>query len=675
MRNGHTIAVIIPAINEAQSIANVLRDIPDWVDHVIVADNGSTDDTPAIARANGAQVVAESHRGYGSACLRGMTALENPDIVVFLDGDYSDHPDQMDRLVDPIIENHAEMVIGSRVLGHHDPGALTPQARFGNQLACLLMRMFWGARHTDLGPFRAIRYSTLQSLAMADPDYGWTVEMQIKAALAQVPTAEVPVDYRKRIGRSKVSGTLRGVVGAGYKILSTIFLSALDWHLRGGKHARRHRILIFTRYPIPGKTKTRLIPALGPEGAADLQKSMTEHAVRVADTLPEPQKEIWFTGTDESQMAAWLGTHRSYHPQPDGDLGSRMTQAFRHAFDTGAETATLIGIDSPSITPAIHAAAMTALQRHDIVIGPATDGGYYLIGMTAHAARTTLPAIFTEIDWGTEQVYAQTLERIRPLNLRLHRLAYLEDVDLPEDLPVHALIPDAKDRPRLSIIIPTLNEADNIAHTIAPLVQPGIEIIVADGGSTDATCTIAEEHRAIVLHTPKGRSRQMNHGAARARAENLLFLHADTGLPANFLEQILDVLADPRVACGAFQFSTDGIGFYMRITQWGVNFRSRYLTLPYGDQALFMTAESFQAASGYDQVPIMEDFVLIRKLRTRGRVVIAPGHARTSARRWRQIGPWKTFWINQITLFAWHLRIDPQKISRFYHHARRNQSP
>ena len=675
MRNDHTIAVIIPAINEARSIANVLKDIPHWVDDIIVADNGSSDDTPAIAQANGARVVHEPKRGYGSACLKGMAALNNPDIVVFLDGDYSDHPDQMDRLVDPIIENRASMVIGSRVLGHHAPGALTPQARFGNKLACFLMRLFWDVRHTDLGPFRAIRYTTLQSLAMADPDYGWTVEMQIKAALANVPTTEVPVDYRKRIGKSKVSGTIRGVFGAGYKILSTIFLSAIDWHLRGSKHSQQHHLLIFTRFPVPGKTKTRLIPALGPEGAAQLQKAMTEHALTTADTLPQMHQKIWYTGTDESRMADWLGAQRSYMPQPEGDLGTRMTQAFQHAFENGAKSATLIGIDSPGITPAIHTAAMAALKKHHIVIGPATDGGYYLIGMTAKAASTALPSIFTNVDWGTQVVYSQTLNHIQNLGLKYHRLAYLEDVDLPEDLPVHALNPQSEDTPKLSIIIPTLNEAENIVHTLKSLNQPGIEIIIADGGSTDTTCQLAEESGAAILHTTKGRSTQMNHGAARARARALLFLHADTQLPENFLEEVLTILSDPRVSCGAFQFSTGTTSLSMRLAQWGTNFRSRYLALPYGDQALFMTAQSFQAVSGYDTIPIMEDYILVRKLGAHGRIVLAPSRARTSPRRWQQIGHWKTFWINQLTIIAWHLGINPAKIARFYHRARQPRTP
>ncbi len=227
MRDGAKIAVIIPALNEERSIGKVIAAIPDWVDEIIVADNGSTDKTAEIARANEARVVYEPRRGYGSACLAGLATLNTPDVIVFLDGDFSDHPDEMFWLVDPITRGETDMVIGSRVLGHAETGALTPQARFGNWLACTLIRLFWGVEYSDLGPFRAIRSTALEQLNMSDPDYGWTVEMQIKAARDGIRAREVPVSYRRRIGQSKVSGTVRGVIGAGWKILYTIFRAAM----------------------------------------------------------------------------------------------------------------------------------------------------------------------------------------------------------------------------------------------------------------------------------------------------------------------------------------------------------------------------------------------------------------------------------------------------------------
>ena len=225
--DAHEIAVIIPALNEEQSIGKVLDAIPTWVDDVLVVDNGSTDRTQEVARRHGARVLREPRRGYGAACLKAMAALRAPEVVVFLDGDYSDYPEQMDRVVDPIVQGRADMVLGSRVLGTREPGALLPQARFGNWLSCTLIRALWKHRYTDLGPFRAISWTSLQRLAMADQNFGWTVEMQIKAVRQGLRVQEVPVSYRPRIGKSKVTGTALGVVKAGTKILYTIFVQAL----------------------------------------------------------------------------------------------------------------------------------------------------------------------------------------------------------------------------------------------------------------------------------------------------------------------------------------------------------------------------------------------------------------------------------------------------------------
>jgi glycosyltransferase involved in cell wall biosynthesis len=220
------IDVLIPALNEDKSIGLVLDALPEgWVRRVVVVDNGSTDRTAEIARAHGAEVVPEPQRGYGAACLRGLRHLagDPPSIVVFLDGDFSDHPSELPRLVEPILCEEAELVIGSRVIGNREPGALLPQAVFGNWLACALMATLYGYRFTDLGPFRAIEWAALERLAMADEDFGWTVEMQVKAARQGLRAVEVPVSYRKRIGVSKVTGTIEGSVKAGIKILYTIF--------------------------------------------------------------------------------------------------------------------------------------------------------------------------------------------------------------------------------------------------------------------------------------------------------------------------------------------------------------------------------------------------------------------------------------------------------------------
>ena len=227
MRNGRRIAVVIPALDEEDAIGKVIGDIPSWVDEIVVADNGSRDGTADVARQAGARVVSEPARGYGAACLAAIAALEPCDIVVFLDGDYSDHPEEMDRLVDPIADDAADLVIGSRTSAAREPGALTPQQVFGNWLAVTLIRLIWGQRYNDLGPFRAIAKPKLDLLKMADRDYGWTVEMQVKAIELGLRIRDVPVSYRRRIGVSKVSGTVKGTVLAGYKILWIIGRQAM----------------------------------------------------------------------------------------------------------------------------------------------------------------------------------------------------------------------------------------------------------------------------------------------------------------------------------------------------------------------------------------------------------------------------------------------------------------
>lgn len=218
------VTVVIPAFNEASSIAKVLREIPrDIADEVIVVDNASTDDTAKRAKESGAHVVAESLRGYGAACLRGLSEAKATDIIVILDADLSDYPEQMRRLVEPIAKDEADFVIGSRVLGEREKGALAHQAFWGNKLATFLIRIFYKKSFSDMGPFRAIRFSSLKSLRMKDRDFGWNAEMQIKAIRKGLRIKEVPVDYRRRIGTSKISGTLSGTLRAGAKIIYTIF--------------------------------------------------------------------------------------------------------------------------------------------------------------------------------------------------------------------------------------------------------------------------------------------------------------------------------------------------------------------------------------------------------------------------------------------------------------------
>lgn len=222
--------VVIPAYNEEEAIHKVIGDIPSIVREIVLVDNNSKDKTIEVAIAAGATVLSEPKQGYGAACLKGINYLaqkENPpQILVFLDGDYADYPEELPLVIEPIVQNQADFVVGSRALGNRAKGALTPQQIYGNKLAALLLKLFFGQKATDLGPFRAINFNSLLALQMKDTNYGWTVEMQIKAAKKGLRYAEVPVNYKARIGVSKVSGTVKGTILASCKILYTLFKHA-----------------------------------------------------------------------------------------------------------------------------------------------------------------------------------------------------------------------------------------------------------------------------------------------------------------------------------------------------------------------------------------------------------------------------------------------------------------
>ena len=707
MRNGATIAVIIPALNEEQSIGEVVKAIPKWVDDIIVVDNGSMDRTVEVALAGGARVAHEPRRGYGSACLTGIASLKEPNIVVFLDGDYSDYPDEMGLLVDPIIEGRLDMVVGSRVLGARQPGALTPQARFGNWLACALMRLFWKAQYTDLGPFRAISCDALASLNMRDKDYGWTIEMQIKAIRRGLRIEEAPVSYRKRIGKSKVSGTVRGVFFAGKKILGTIFRSAIRSSLCEAQFSPWQEVILFSRYPEPGKTKTRLIPSLGPDKAARLQYLMTEHALRRINEFSQSNTahvEIRFDGGSRALMKSAFGAGPTYLPQGDGDLGFRMARAFAEAFRIGMKRVVIIGSDCPQITSRILEEAFHSLLTYDIVLGPATDGGYYLIGLKRYA-----PTLFIDIPWGTDQVLAITMEQADQAGLSITLLEELSDIDRPEDMEVwekavqenygrswdeldtnlskksifsvkHATdrnstpmnlseIPidraDSTNCELISVIIPTLNEEAYIPATLLRALQvPNVELVVIDGGSADRTTTYARNLGAQVITSTRGRAAQMNEGAKVAQGDILLFLHADTLLPDGWADRIREVLALPDIACGAFEFRLDAMFPGSRVIERLTNLRSYLFHMPYGDQAIFVKSDLFHKIGGYPNLPIMEDFELVRRLRNLGNVGIAPFPAMTSARRWRQVGACKTTLVNQLVIVAYMAGLSPNFTAR-----------
>ncbi|MBK8915373.1 MAG: TIGR04283 family arsenosugar biosynthesis glycosyltransferase [Phycisphaerales bacterium] len=663
----HRIAVIIPALNEEQSLPHLLAAIPDWVDDVIVVDNGSSDATAAVAAEHGARVVSEPCRGYGAACLAGIAASDAAEILVFLDADFSDHPEQMERLVSPIARGRADLVIGSRTLGNRERGALRFVQRWGNALACLLIRRFWSHNYTDLGPFRAIRASALASLQMDDRNYGWTIQMQVRAVQAGLRVLEAPVDYRRRIGQSKISGTVRGVVSAGSKILATVLRERLRTSPGPSPRIAPEHLIVFSRCPEAGKTKTRLIPALGAEGAAALQQEMTVHTlltVNQAQMARKASAEVRFAGGTADCMSVLFGMEMPLLPQGDGDLGQRMRRALADAFARGAQRVVVIGSDCPSLDAEAIGDALNALQAHDCVLGPARDGGYYLVGL-----RSPTPGLFERIDWGGEQVLQQTLQRAAASGLSVHRLQCRQDVDTPEDLAEW----QRSRRPRLSVIIPALNEAATIRDTIERArAAESVEVLVVDGGSNDDTRRIARKSGARVIRAATGRASQMNAGAARARGELLVFLHADTQLPAGYADEVARTLSAPDTVVGAFRLHIAGTGTTFRAVEWGASLRSRLLGMPYGDQALHMRAADFFRLGGFPALPIMEDFELVRRARRIGRVMTARSAVQTSARRWVAQGVLRLTLIHQACVLAYRLGVAPARIAGWRD---RNSSP
>lgn len=674
MRQGHHIAVIIPALNEDESIEHVVRSIPPWVDDVIVADNGSSDATAERALHAGARIIRESRRGYGSACLAAIAELDEPDIVVFLEGDFGDRPQEADLLVDPIIAGEADMVIGSRVLGPREPGALLLQQRLGNRLACGLIRLFWRVKFTDLGPFRAIRYRTLQRMNMRDRDYGWTVEMQVKAAKIGVPVKEVAVSYRKRIGRSKVSVIIPGVLGASTKIPATIFFTAAGLIPVPDGNEPVERAMVFTRYPASGKTKTRLIPALGADGAARLHRRMAERTVGMIRRLRKRpiSVAVLYDGGTQEQFRDWLGADLEYHEQGSGDLGARMLKGFRSAFRDGIERAVLVGTDLPGLDPATVGRALDKLADHDLVLGPASDGGYYLIGL-----KRSYGELFRDMPWGTEKVLEKTLFVARSLGLSVALMSRLDDLDRPEDLLrwekrlpwfFDGLGDDRSNSfPSVTAVIPALNEEASLGRTLDRVQnEPRVEVIVVDGGSSDGTVELVQARGVKVLHARRGRARQMNMGADHACGEILLFLHADTLLPVGWTRHVLETLRNREVVVGAFELRIDSPMRGLRLIERLTHFRCTTMQMPYGDQALFVRRELFEKVGGFPEIPIMEDFLLVRQLRKLGRIAIASDAVVTSGRRWEKLGLWRTTAINQFMVLGYYLGIPLERLERIY---------
>ncbi len=429
----------------------------------------------------------------------------------------------------------------------------------------------------------------------------------------------------------------------------------------------KQRLILFARYPVAGRVKTRLIPAVGAAGAAALHRRLVLRTLRVAQTACREagaELEIRFDGGSEDAIRHWLGEGWLCRPQCAGDLGERMAEAFEDSLREGSAATVIIGSDCPSLTPDPIAAAFQALSRAPAALGPATDGGYYLIGLTRN-----IPELFRGLAWGTDTVLAESLHHLDQASVKPVLLDRLDDLDRPEDLPAWQRLAAAEDSQlnRVSVIIPALNEEQQVAATLQS-VRKGepFEIIVVDGGSTDNTAKFAREAGAMVLSSSPGRARQMNAGAASAAGNVLLFLHADTLLPASWTQCVSETLACPRVAAGAFRFRIAEDFAGRSLVEWTTHLRSHWFQKPYGDQALFLRRSLFEELGGFANLPIMEDYEFAVRLRRCGRIVTMPQAAITSGRRWRRLGFIRTTLIHKLMVIGYHCGVRPQRLARLY---------
>ncbi len=425
----------------------------------------------------------------------------------------------------------------------------------------------------------------------------------------------------------------------------------------------RRRLIVFTKYPEPGRVKTRLKAALGEEKAAFVHREMAEHTMEQASAFSRKARchlEVRFDGASTERFIEWLGSGPAYISQGEGDLGSRMSRGFDDGFRRGDDRIVLIGTDVPQLTPAHIQIAFEKLAHHDLVLVPATDGGYGLIGL-----RSGAPELFRDIEWGTGNVLGTTIEKAAGKGLSVSMLKPLGDVDTPEDLTLW----NSTSSQFVSVIIPTLNEEGNILQTLEHVGEvPDGEVVVVDGGSSDGTI---EEARgwggARVIRSEPGRGRQMDRGASEAAGDILLFLHADTLLPEGYHELIRKAMSDPLTVGGAFTWKVDSPGPFLRWIERTVDWRTRLFRLPYGDQAIFVRASLFRELGGYASIPLMEDVDMARRLKKYGDLACLDAPVITSARRYERFGPFRTTLRNKVIFFGYYLGIPPDRLSRWYY--------
>ena len=426
----------------------------------------------------------------------------------------------------------------------------------------------------------------------------------------------------------------------------------------------KNRLVVFVKAPVPGQVKTRLVPPLTPEGACGLYRSWARDLFRRAGAWGGSSVDIAYAPHASSPSPDWLDGGRpvSFFPQTGRDLGEKMTHAFRNAFQSGAERVVIVGSDSPGLPVDYLAQAFRFLEEAPLVIGPARDGGYYLVGL-----RRPCPELFESIPWSTAEVLPRTLDRAARLGLSVRLLPEYFDVDRPADLE---LIPKESRAP-VSVILPVRDEESRIAATLRGLrdaAGDSAELIVVDGGSRDGTVRAVSGLADQVLTSPPGRGTQMHLGARASTGSILLFLHADTELPPRWPDLLRRIfLENPRPpAATAFRLSFDSSKPFYRTCASFANLRTRWTGVPHGDQAIAVRRDAYFAAGGFPEVPLMEEYLLLPRLKELGEVRILPERVVTSSRRYEARGPLRNALRNQVFLLLFHLGMPPERLARWY---------
>ena len=394
----------------------------------------------------------------------------------------------------------------------------------------------------------------------------------------------------------------------------------------------RRLLIFFVKSPEPGAVKTRLSAEIGRDLAVELYKEIGARSLKAVEGGDYDIRIDFYPPDKAAEVTAWLGEGRVYFPQAGADLGQRMENAFRSAFRDGAEYVVLAGSDIPDLSGDIIEEAFSMLDDNGAAIGPAKDGGYYLIGFSR---KGFVPEVFNGIRWGVDTVFTDTMAAFKRSEAEPHILPELMDIDRVEDIEIAGL----SVRKKFSVIIPVLHEAVNINRVIRHLrkIDSGrsAEIIVVDGSPEMDTLETVEDAGVIKVSSGKGRARQMNEGAAKARTEVLVFLHADTLIPENAFRKIDEVISSGRYIGGAFDLLINSDRRFMKFVTWSAGIRSRITRVPYGDQAIFIRRDYFDKIGGYKDIPLMEDVELMKRVRRRGgRIRILKERAQTSARKY-----------------------------------------